>query len=83
MSKRVLLLLATRNLYFAALGIVMPPCGVCRTWETRELPGEAPLERKIVVPFPVEAPLSGTQSFDTICERSLSHTGAQGSAELP
>ena len=31
----------------------------CSAWETRELPGSEPLERKIVVPFPVEAPLSG------------------------
>lgn len=31
----------------------------CRVWETRELPGRNPLARKIVVPFPVESPLSG------------------------
>ena len=31
----------------------------CRVWETRELPGRDPLARKIVVPFPVESPLSG------------------------
>lgn len=31
----------------------------CSVWETRELPGSETLERKIVVPFPVEAPLSG------------------------
>ena len=30
-----------------------------RVWETRELPGRDPLARKIVVPFPVESPLSG------------------------
>ena len=31
----------------------------CRVWEMRELPGRDPLARKIVVPFPVESPLSG------------------------
>ena len=53
----------------------MPESRVCRTWETGELPGKAPLERRIVVPFPVEAPLSGRHSFGFICHMVSSMQG--------